>query len=60
VAIDTLKKDLAEMVAEQEPGYDAPATRGALRRLRGASRAGLGGKDCTRSPWHWLKSGTGA
>jgi 3-hydroxyisobutyrate dehydrogenase len=59
-AIDTLKKDLAEMLAEaQSRGYDAPATRAALEGFERASRAGLGAKDCTAVPVHWLKSGTG-
>ena len=57
-AIDTLKKDLAEMVAEAKSrGYDAPATRAALEGFERASRAGLGAKDCTAVPVHWLKSG---
>src|SRR5438105_1205916 len=61
VAIDTLKKDLAEMLAEaQSRGYDAPATRAALEGFERASRAGLGTKDCTSVPVHWLKSATGA
>jgi 3-hydroxyisobutyrate dehydrogenase len=60
VAIDTLKKDLAEMVAEAKSrGYDAPATRAALAGFERASRAGLGAKDCTAVPVSWLKSGTG-
>ena len=60
-AIDTLKKDLAEMLAEaQSRGYDAPATRAALEGFERASRAGLGTKDCTSVPVHWLKSATGA
>jgi 3-hydroxyisobutyrate dehydrogenase len=61
VAIDTLKKDLAEMLAEaRSRGYDAPATQAALAGFERASRAGLGAKDCTAMPAHWLKSGTGA
>jgi len=59
--IDTLKKDLAEMVAEAKSrGYDAPATRAALAGFERASRAGLGAKDCTAVPVSWLRSGTGA
>jgi len=57
--IDTLKKDLVEMLAEAKTrGYDAPATRAALEGFERASRAGLGAKDCTAVPVHWLKSGT--
>jgi 3-hydroxyisobutyrate dehydrogenase len=60
VAIDTLKKDLAEMVAEAASrGYRAPATSAALEGFERASRAGLGAKDCSAVPVHWLKSGTG-
>jgi 3-hydroxyisobutyrate dehydrogenase len=60
VAIDTLKKDLAEMVAEAKShGYDAPATQAALIGFERASRAGLGAKDCTAVPVNWLKSGIG-
>jgi len=60
VAIDTLKKDLAEMITEAKSrGYDAPATAAALDGFERASRAGLGAKDCTAVPVHWLKSGTG-
>ena len=55
--IDTLKKDLAEMVAEARArGYDAPATRAALEGFERASRAGLGAKDCTAVPVSWLNS----
>jgi 3-hydroxyisobutyrate dehydrogenase len=58
--IDTLKKDLAEMVAEARArGYDAPATAAALQGFERASRAGLGAKDCSAVPVNWLKSGTG-
>ena len=58
--IDTLKKDLAEMVAEARArGYDAPAAAAALQGFERASRAGLGAKDCTAVPVNWLKSGTG-
>jgi 3-hydroxyisobutyrate dehydrogenase len=55
--IDTLKKDLAEMLAEAKTrGYEAPATRAALEGFERASRAGLGAKDCTAVPVHWLNS----
>jgi len=57
VTIDTLKKDLAEMVAEaRSRGYDAPATRAALEGFERASRAGLGAKDCTAVPVSWVNS----
>ena len=57
--IDTLKKDLVEMLAEaRSRGYEAPATQAALGGFERASRAGLGAKDCTAVPVHWLKSGT--
>ena len=52
VTVDTLKKDLAEMVAEAKTlGYDPLVTSGALKAFERASKAGLGSKDCTsRSP----------
>jgi 3-hydroxyisobutyrate dehydrogenase len=54
VTIDTLKKDLAEMVAEARAcGYDAPVTASALASFERASRAGLGAKDCTAMPANW-------
>ena len=57
---ERLKKDLAEMITEAKSrGYDAPATAAALDGFERASRAGLGAKDCTAVPVHWLKSGTG-
>ena len=57
VTIDTLKKDLAEMVAEAGAcGYEAPVTRAALQSFERASRAGLGAKDCTAVPVSWLNS----
>ncbi|HUQ74176.1 MAG TPA: NAD(P)-dependent oxidoreductase [Burkholderiales bacterium] len=55
VTVDTLKKDLAEMVAEAKTcGYDAPVTQAALNSFERASRKGLGGKDCTSVPVSWL------
>jgi len=58
--VDTLKKDLGEMIAEaRSRGYSAPATFAALEGFERASHAGLGAKDCTVIPVHWLKSGTG-
>jgi 3-hydroxyisobutyrate dehydrogenase len=60
VTVDTLKKDLAEMVAEARAcGYEAPVTSAALQSFERASRAGLGARDCTAVPAHWVKSGTG-
>ena len=57
VAIDTLKKDLAEMITEAKSrGYDAPATAAALDGFERASRAGLGAKDCTALPVSWVNS----
>jgi len=59
VTIDTLKKDLAEMVAEARAcGYEAPVTQSALASLERASRAGLGDKDCTRLPASWIAKKT--
>jgi 3-hydroxyisobutyrate dehydrogenase len=58
--VDTLKKDLGEMIAEARArGYSAPATFAALESFERASHAGLGAKDCTVIPVHWLKTGTG-
>jgi len=55
VTIDTLKKDLAEMVAEAKAlGYDPLVTSGALKAFERASKAGLGAKDCTSLPVAWL------
>jgi len=56
--VDTLKKDLGEMIAEaRSRGYSAPATFAALEGFERASRAGLGAKDCTVIPVHWVKAG---
>ena len=55
VTVDTLKKDLAEMVAEAKTlGYDPLVTSGALQAFERASKAGLGAKDCTSLPVAWL------
>ena len=55
VTVDTLKKDLAEMVAEAKTlGYDSLVTSGALKAFERASKAGLGSKDCTSLPVAWL------
>jgi 3-hydroxyisobutyrate dehydrogenase len=54
VDIDTLKKDLSEMVEESKLlGWSAPATEGALRGFQAASAAGIGGKDCVQMPVFW-------
>lgn len=54
VNIDTLKKDLAEMVAEAHSrGFSAPVTERALECFELASRAGLGPRDCTALPVNW-------
>ena len=56
VTIDTLKKDLAEMVAEARAcGYDTLVTQAALQGFEKASKAGLGAKDCTAIPVNWVK-----
>jgi 3-hydroxyisobutyrate dehydrogenase len=58
VTIDTLRKDLAEMVAEARAcGYDALVTQAALQSFDQASKAGLGAKDCTALPVSWTNSG---
>ena len=54
VNIDTLKKDLGEMVAEAHArGFSAPLTERALECFERASRSGLGAKDCTAVPASW-------
>jgi 3-hydroxyisobutyrate dehydrogenase len=54
VDIDTLKKDLGEMVEEAKLlGWSAPAAEGALRAFQAASTAGIGGKDCVQMPVFW-------
>jgi 3-hydroxyisobutyrate dehydrogenase len=54
VNIDTLKKDLSEIVEEAKLlGWSAPATEGALRGFASASAAGLGDKDCVAMPVFW-------
>lgn len=59
VTIDTLKKDLAEMIAEARTcGYDAPVTQAALGSFERASKAGLGNKDCTALPVSWAAKKT--
>ena len=54
VTVDTLKKDLAEMVAEARAcGYEAPVTQAALSSFERASKAGIGTKDCSAMPVSW-------
>jgi 3-hydroxyisobutyrate dehydrogenase len=54
VNIDTLRKDLGEMVAEAHSrGFSAPVTERALECFERASRSGLGAKDCTALPASW-------
>jgi 3-hydroxyisobutyrate dehydrogenase len=54
VNIDTLKKDLGEMVAEAHArGFSAPLTERALECFERASRSGLGARDCTALPANW-------
>lgn len=54
VNVDTLKKDLGEMVAEAHSrGFSVPLTERALECFERASRTGLGAKDCTALPAHW-------
>lgn len=54
VNIDTLKKDLGEMVAEAHSrGFSAPLTERALECFERASRSGLGARDCTTLPVTW-------
>ena len=55
VTIDTLKKDLSEMVAEARAcGYETLVTQAALQSFEKASRAGVGAKDCTALPVSWV------
>ena len=54
VNIDTLRKDLAEMVEEAHSlGWQAPAAEAALASFTRASQAGLGAKDCVMLPVDW-------
>jgi 3-hydroxyisobutyrate dehydrogenase len=51
VDVDTLRKDLREMLAEARSlGVELPLVSAALARYDEASRAGLGDKDCTVLP----------
>jgi 3-hydroxyisobutyrate dehydrogenase len=54
VNLDTMKKDLAEMVEEARLlGWSAPVAEAALRGFSAASAAGLGDKDCVVLPSFW-------
>ena len=51
VDVDTIRKDLREMLAEARSlGVELPLVAAALARYDEASRAGLGDKDCTVLP----------
>ncbi len=54
VNIDTMRKDLSEMVEEARSlGWPAPVTQAALDSFTRASKAGLGAKDCVMLPVDW-------
>ena len=54
VNVDTMKKDLTEMVEEMRSlGFPSLVTLAALEGFSRASRAGLGAKDCTMIPVSW-------
>jgi 3-hydroxyisobutyrate dehydrogenase len=54
VDIDTMKKDLSEMVEEARSlGWPAPVTEAALQCFARASRQGLGDRDCVMLPVDW-------
>jgi 3-hydroxyisobutyrate dehydrogenase len=54
VNIDTMKKDLSEMVEEAASlGWSAPVASAALQSFARASKAGLGAKDCVMLPVDW-------
>jgi len=54
VNVDTMRKDLSEMVEEARAlGYTAPVAQAALDAFTKASRAGLGAKDCVMLPVDW-------
>jgi 3-hydroxyisobutyrate dehydrogenase len=52
--VDTMKKDLTEMVEEMRSmGWSSLVTEAALEGFTRASKAGLGGKDCVMLPVNW-------
>ena len=54
VDIDTMKKDLTEMVEEiRSAGWPTLVTQAALEGFARASKAGLGAKDCSMVPVAW-------
>jgi 3-hydroxyisobutyrate dehydrogenase len=54
VNIDTMKKDLSEMVEEMRSlGWSPLVTQAALEGFKRASQAGLGAKDCAMLPVAW-------
>jgi len=54
VNIDTMRKDLGEMLAEAHAlGWSAPLTETALNCFARASQAGLGARDCVMLPVNW-------
>lgn len=54
VSIDTMKKDLTEMVEEMRSlGWSSLVTQAALNGFAHASKAGLGAKDVTALPVSW-------
>ena len=54
VNVDTMKKDLTEMVEEiRSLGFPSLVTQAALEGFSRASRAGLGAKDCAMIPVSW-------
>lgn len=54
VNVDTMKKDLSEMVEEMRSlGWSPLVTQAALEGFTRASRAGLGAKDCAMIPVSW-------
>jgi 3-hydroxyisobutyrate dehydrogenase len=56
VDVDTIRKDLREMIEEARSlGLELPLVSAALARYDAASAAGLGAKDCTVLPAHWLR-----
>ena len=59
VNVDTMKKDLSEMVEEMRSlGFPSLVTQAALEGFTRASRAGLGAKDCAMLPVAWVNSGS--
>ena len=54
VNVDTMKKDLSEMVEEMRSlGWSSLVTQAALAGFEHASKAGLGAKDCVMLPISW-------